>query len=163
MRMKPIYFSPQPTITYAPTGLQTVSIQGAESSSRCTAMFCASMSGKKIPPFLISRGRNDKAGRIEWDLLRKAGYPEEMVYGVQEPAWMDKELMMEWIQKIWHRLTQRSNKFTYLILNDCRLHLTAAVWKAFMDCNTKLDLIPAGYTSKIQTCYGEWCYWCCIW
>jgi hypothetical protein len=36
-----MYFSPQPTSTYAPRGSQTVSIRGAESSSTCTVMLCA--------------------------------------------------------------------------------------------------------------------------
>jgi DDE superfamily endonuclease len=63
---------------------------------------------------------------------------------------MDKALMLEWIQKIWQSMTQRSNKVTYLILYQCRLHLTAAVRTAFVDCNTEVDLIPAGYISKLQ-------------
>jgi DDE superfamily endonuclease len=73
------------------------------------------------------------------------------VYGGQERAWMDEALILEWIQKIWQSMTQRSNKVTYLILYEFRLHLTTAVRKAFMDCNTEVDLIPAGYTSsKLQ-------------
>jgi DDE superfamily endonuclease len=37
-----------------------------------------------------------------------------------------------------------------LILDECRSHLTMAVRKAFADCNTEVDLIPGGYTSKLQ-------------
>jgi hypothetical protein len=55
------------------------------------------MSGKMIPPFLIFRGKIDRAGHIKLELLRKEGYPEEMEYGVQECAWMAKALMLEWI------------------------------------------------------------------
>jgi hypothetical protein len=79
-----MYFSPQPTSTYAPRGSWTVSIKGADSSSRCTVMLCASMSGAKLPPFLNFRGKNDRAGHIKRELLRKEGYPEEMEYGVQK-------------------------------------------------------------------------------
>jgi hypothetical protein len=49
-------------------------------------MLRASMSGKKIPPFLIFWGKNDRAGHIKRELLWKEGYPEEMEYGVQERA-----------------------------------------------------------------------------
>jgi transposase-like protein len=145
-----MYFSPQPTSTYAPRGSRTVSIKGADSSSRCTVMLCASMSGTKLPPFLIFRGKNDRAGHIKRELLRKDGYPEEMEYGVQERAWMDESLMLEWIEKVWKPLAKLNNKVKYMILDECRSHLTAAVRKAFADCNTEVDLIPGGYTSKLQ-------------
>jgi DDE superfamily endonuclease len=42
------------------------------------------------------------------------------------------------------------NNITYLILDECLLHLTIAVRKAFTGCNTEIDLIPGGYTSKLQ-------------
>jgi DDE superfamily endonuclease len=105
---------------------------------------------EKTPPFLIFWGKNDRAGHIKRDHLRKEGYPEEMEYGIQEGSWMDEALMLEWSQKIWQPMTQRSNKITYLILDECRWHLTAAVRKAFVDCNTEMDLIPARYSSKLR-------------
>jgi DDE superfamily endonuclease len=82
--------------------------------------------------------------------MQKEGYPEEMEYGVQERAWMDEALMLEWIQKIWQLMTQCSNKVTYLILDECCVHSTAAVRKYFVGCNTEVDLIPLGYTSKLK-------------
>jgi DDE superfamily endonuclease len=47
-------------------------------------------------------------------------------------------------------MTQRSNKVTYLILDECCSQWTVAVRNAFVDCNTQVDLIPAGCTSKLQ-------------
>ncbi len=144
-----VYFSPQPTCTYAPRGSRTVSIKGANSSSRCSVMQGASMSGEKIPPFLIFKGKNTRSGHIKRELEKKDGLPEDMEYGVQEKAWMDEELMLEWIQKVWKPTTQH-NTFSYLILDECRSHLTAKVRAAFAECNTEVDLIPGDYTSKLQ-------------
>jgi hypothetical protein len=42
------------------------------------------------------------------------------------------------------------NTMQQQILDECHSHLTAAVRKAFVDCNTEVDLIPVGYTSKPQ-------------
>jgi transposase-like protein len=144
-----MYFSPQPTSTYAPPGSRTVSIKGADSSSRCTVMLGASMAGKKLPPFLIFRGKNERTGHIKQEIARKEGYPEEMEYSVQERAWMDEALMLEVINKIWRPATL-GNSIKYLILDECRSHLTVAVRKALADCNTEVDLVPGGYTSKLQ-------------
>jgi DDE superfamily endonuclease len=112
-------------------------------------MLGASMAGEKLPPFLILRGKNERTGHIKREIACKKGSPEEMEYGVQERAWMDEALMLEWINKIWRPATL-GNNITYLILDECRSHLTVAVRKAFADCNTEVDLVPGGYTSKLQ-------------
>jgi DDE superfamily endonuclease len=51
------------------------------------------------------------------------------------------KLMLEWIEKVW-KPSISCNKTSYLILDECRSHLTA--------CNTEVDLIPGGYTSRLQ-------------
>jgi transposase-like protein len=144
-----MYFSPQPTSTYAPRGSKTVSIKGADSSSRCTIMLGASMSGKKLSPFVIFKGKNCRSGYIKREIDGRDGYPDGMEFGVQDRAWMDEALMLEWIEKVW-KPSISCNKISYLILDECRSHLTAAVRKAFADCNTEVDLIPGGYTSRLQ-------------
>jgi transposase-like protein len=144
-----VYFSPQHTCTYAPRGSRTVAIKGSDSSSRCTVMLGASMAGEKLPPFLIFKGKNNRSGHIKRELNKKSGLPDQMEYGVQDRAWMDEILMLEWIEKVWRPATQH-NRFSYLILDECRSHLTVKVKAAFASCNTELDLIPAGYTSRLQ-------------
>jgi hypothetical protein len=67
-----VYFSPQPTSTYAPQGSRMVAIKGAESSNRCTVMFLGAsmsdetMSGEKLPPLLIFKEKNNQSGHIKW-------------------------------------------------------------------------------------------------
>jgi DDE superfamily endonuclease len=50
---------------------------------------------------------------------------------------------------VW-KLSISCNKIVYLILDECQSQLTAEVRKAFPDCNTEMDLIPGGYTSRLQ-------------
>jgi DDE superfamily endonuclease len=80
---------------------------------------------------------------------KKTGLPEQMEDGVQDRAWMDEILMLEWIKKVVKPATQH-NRFSYLILDECHSHLTVKVKAAFASCNTELDLILAGYTSRLQ-------------
>jgi DDE superfamily endonuclease len=39
---------------------------------------------------------------------------------------------------------------SYHILDKCQSHLTAPVQVAFAACNTEVDLIPGGYTIRLQ-------------
>jgi hypothetical protein len=48
------------------------------------------------------------------------------------------------IEKVWKPLAKLNNKVKYLILVECRSHLTAAMRKAFANWNTEVDLIPGG-------------------
>jgi DDE superfamily endonuclease len=62
---------------------------------------------------------------------------------------MDEPLMLEWIEKIW-KPEVKDKQQTYLILDKCRTHLTLWVRNAFAACKTEIELIPGGYTSKVQ-------------
>ena len=143
-----VFFSQQTPFTYAQRGSRTVSVKSVNSSSRCTAMLGGSMSGKKLPPFIIFKGTNKASGHIRREVREGVDYPEGIEYGVQEKAWMDEPLMLEWIDKVWKPEVVYNN-ITYLILDECQTHLTTKVRAAFVECNTEIELIPAGYTSKI--------------
>jgi DDE superfamily endonuclease len=75
-----------------------------------------------------------------------------MEYAVQQKAWMDEVKMIDWIERVWtpHIQRQQPDGVSYLILDECRTHLTAKVKDAFEKCNTEVDYIPGGYTSKCQ-------------
>ncbi len=144
-----VFFSQEPIFTYAKRGSRTVSIKGADSAQRCTVMLRGNLAGGKLSPFIIFKGANTRMGYIKKELEIGDGYPKDMVYGVQEKAWMDEELMLEWIEKVWKPEVE-GNEQTYLILDECRTHLTTSVRNAFAECRTEIELIPGGYTSKLQ-------------
>ena len=57
--------------------------------------------------------------------------------------------MLQWISKCWAPI---ANQFpvTYLLLDACQTHLTKKGSEALVALNMEWDLIPAGYTSKLQ-------------
>ena len=57
--------------------------------------------------------------------------------------------MLEWIGKVWSP-TSNQHERTILLLDCFTGHLTAPVLRALADCNTQVEIIPPGYTSKLQ-------------
>jgi hypothetical protein len=147
-----MYFSMANLYTLAERGAQTVSVKGADSTARLTVMLCASMDGGKMPAYIIYKGSTNKKGRITKELQGKVGYPEVMEYAVQPKAWMEEDKMIDWIDRVWgpYINNQQNDGVTYLILDECRTHLTGRVRCAFLTHRTEVDYIPGGYTSKLQ-------------
>jgi len=51
---------------------------------------------------------------------------------------------------MWKPYAQSIEGHTMLILDQFQAHLTASVREAIAACNTELEIIPGGYTSKLQ-------------
>jgi hypothetical protein len=136
--------------TWAKKGSRTVGIVGADSTSRCTIMLGSNLSGThKLPPYIIFKG--SPTGRINQELLRRDNLPPDCEFGVQERAWMDEAQMVRWIKTVWKPFTEtREGRITYLLLDECRTHMTSVVKSMLDDCRTEVDFIPGGYTSKLQ-------------
>lgn len=148
-----VYFSPPIRSTIAAKGSKTVSIRIPDSTNRCSAMLGVTMSGYKFPPFIIYQGKMTPTGRIRRELLnsRANHYPVGLMYQCQEKAWMDEVTMLEWVKQVWKPFTQRRNGApTMLLLDWAPAHMVASVKLAIADCNTELEYIPKGYTSKCQ-------------
>jgi DDE superfamily endonuclease len=62
---------------------------------------------------------------------------------------MDLDLMLQWIEHAW-KPSVTCLKVSYILLDCWTSHLTTAVKEVFENCNTELDLIPKGNTSKLQ-------------
>jgi transposase-like protein len=145
-----IYFSMEGKYTYAKRGSRTVAIKGATSSDRCTVMLGANLAGDiKLPPFVIYTGSSGRTGRVRREVEGKLGFPLEMEYSVQPKGWMDEELMLIWIERVWKPSVAQFPR-SYLILDCCTSHMTTAVKEAFDELNTEIDFIPKGYTCKLQ-------------
>jgi hypothetical protein len=70
---------------------------------------------------------------------------------VQENAWFDEEVMLDWIDRVWKReVAVDPIEIHYLLLDSFTTHMTGPVQHAFEECNTKVDFIPPGFTSKLQ-------------
>jgi len=148
-----VYFSPPIWSTIAHKGSKTVAIRTPDSNNRCTAMIGVTMAGYKFPPFIIYSGKVSRSGRIRRELVnaRANHYPPGLIYQCQEKAWMDENTMLQWVDTVWKPFTEQVNKApTLLLLDWAPAHVVASVKTAISNCNTELEFIPKGYTSKCQ-------------
>ena len=60
----------------------------------------------------------DKADELlENGLAGATEYPRSSVYAVQEKAWMDKRVFVEWIEKVWKPFCENKSS-TYLLMDE---------------------------------------------
>lgn len=147
-----VYFAPEIRYTLADRGSKTVTAKKANSSNRCTTMIGCTATGKLLPPFVIWKGSTKTTGRILRECEDPVGHglAEGITYTVQEKAWMDEARMLQWVDTVWKPFADSVDGPTMLILDECSSHLTAAVKERIAACNTELEYIPGGYTSKLQ-------------
>lgn len=150
-----VSYSMPSVYTFAERGSSTVAIKGAESTQCSTVMLCCSWMGEKLPSFVVFKGCRSRNGRVRKELESRDGYPDGVLLSVQSKAWFDEEIMLEWIAKCWVPYVERKKSefgddVFLLILDQCRTHMTESVRNAFIACNTIIEFIPGGYTSRLQ-------------
>lgn len=137
--------------TLAERGSKTVTIKGADSSNRATAMLCCSKTEKALP-FVVFKGVYTKHGLVKKELLARVGFPDNCHFTCQAKAWFDERVMLQWIEDCWKPIADKCppDELMYLLLDECRVHLTQNIRKAFDNLHTEIDFIPGGYTCKLQ-------------
>lgn len=148
-----VQFAMNTNTTIAYRGQRTVAVRNPVSSSRCTVMLGVAADGYKFPPYVIFKGK--RAARIAQEIRKwdENGYSDGCVYGVQEKAWMNESMMLDWIQKVWKPFTaSKGGELTMMIIDQFAVHLMPSVKKAIEDCGTIVEFIPKGYTSCLQVC-----------
>jgi hypothetical protein len=81
------------------------------------------------------------------------GYPEDQIYTVQEKAWTDEQAIMEWVDEVWGSYTrdpQRDRWGTYLLQDECYVHLMVSVNNQIYKLGTGVEIIPGEYTGSVQ-------------
>ena len=81
-------------------GSRSVTVRGVNSSDRCTVLLGVTLSGEKLPPFIVFKGSPN--GRIIREVTSQAqqnGYPPNIVMTVQTNCWMNVNLMQDCITK----------------------------------------------------------------
>ena len=110
-----------------------------------------SLAGEKLVPFVIYKGKKTRGSTVYCEFTNPSfDYPDLLEYNVQKEAWMDMELMLCWIEQVWRPWTIGRGR-TYLLLDSFKAHKTTQVLNALTACNTVVNFIPPGYTSKLQT------------
>ena len=106
------------------------------------------LTGEKLPPLMIFKGKPN--GRIcrEWTGA-SSPYPQSCTYAVQHKAWIDRSVFMMWIEKVWKQFCV-GKVSTYLLMDECSVHMCGECVQAIQSCGTDVDFIPGGYTGKLQ-------------
>ena len=135
--------------TLQSAGSRTVSVKITGSSDRCTVILGVTLSGRKLPAFVIYKGQPN--GRIIREFKDPAfGYPQDMFYAVQPKAWDDVVTHEQWINQVWLPYCRQQNDFTYLILDEFKVHMQGKIVRATQQLGTQLEFIPGGYTGALQ-------------
>ena len=135
------------SITLADQGSRTVSLRSTGSSSRCTVLLGVTLSGEKLPPFIIFKGKPN--GQIACEWTGTTEYPSTSIYAVQDKAWIDERTFLQWIEKVWQPFSSLK-PCSYLVMDECTVHLMKLCLNAIQDCGTEVDFVIQGYTSKLQ-------------
>ena len=115
-------------------------------------MLGVSGSAHKFPPYVIFKGKPGARIKKELRKWEDNGYFHGCFYGVQLKAWMNEEVMLKWIERVWKPFTASKNGLTMLIIDQMKAHLLPTVKRAIENCGTILEFIPAGFTSRLQVC-----------
>jgi transposase-like protein len=142
-----IYFDMVGSTTLANRGSRTVSIKSSGTSARCSIILGVTMDGQKLPPFIIFKGKVN--GRIRREWTGNTEYPSSSFYAVQEHAWVDRDVFIQWINKVWKPFCEQKNS-TYLMMDEFSVHLMQECVDPIRECGTEIDFILGGYTSKLQ-------------
>ena len=112
-----IYFDMVGSSTLETMGRRTISIKSSGSSNRCTALLGVTMDGTKLPPFIIFKGK--ETGRVIKEFTsEKHDYATSVFYTVQEKAWVDTRIFLEWVEKVWKPFTKGKEEGTYLLMDE---------------------------------------------
>jgi DDE superfamily endonuclease len=151
-----VYFNMTGSDTLADRGARTVSLCSTQSTNRCTLSLACTMDGQMLPSFIIFKGVRTDNGRVMKEVHDPLanGYPAASTqkYTVQNKAWVNEEVMLEWIDVIWKPFcaSKGPGTTTYLLLDVFRAHMTSKVMEEFAKLGTVVKFIVAGYTSKLQ-------------
>jgi DDE superfamily endonuclease len=145
-------FSMESTYTWAKRNSRSVAVKSATSNQRATLMLGCNADGSiMLPPFMVFKGSPSPTGRIYQELRHKVGYPDGVLLTVQERAWFDESIMLQWIDLVWRPMMEsRDMRKTYLLLDKFGVHQCASVVEAFSRLNTEIEMIPAGYMAVLQ-------------
>ena len=134
----PLYFDIVPNHVLDRKGKKSIIVRTTGSEKRhLTIVLCVTHEGEVLPALAIFKGKRP--------LKIKA---QDVFIRTQQKAWMDEEMMLEWIDLVWEPATE--GKRALLVLDSFSAHITNDVKKRLKEINTVPLVIPGGCTSKIQ-------------
>ena len=96
-------------------------------------------------PFVVFTGKPD--GRIARNF---GGMPDSMRYICQDKVWVDHRVFKSGINLVWAPFALEKGTAQYLLMDEFSAHLMASCSNQIKGCETTIDYILGGYTSKLQ-------------
>ena len=103
------------------------------------------MNGGKQTPLVGFKGKPD--GRIARNF---GGMPASMRCVRQERAWVEHRVFKNWMDQVWAPFALWKGDRTYLLMDECSVHLMVSCINQIKGCGTTIDYTLGGYTSKLQ-------------
>ena len=141
-----VYFDMCGSTTLSRRGERSINLKNTGSSYRATVILGVTLSGEKLPPYVIFKGKPN--GRIIRSFSSEI-FPSNIFYDVQDKAWVDEPTFLKWISSVWTPFS-RSKGSSYLVMDEFKVHLMLSCIKKIQESRSEVDFIPAGYTSQLQ-------------
>lgn len=138
----PLMFDCPPNKTVQEKNSTTVSIAttGHEKTSMTVVLACCA-DGSKLKPMVIFKRKT----------MPKDDFPTGIVIEVNEKGWMNKNVMIKWLDEVWRKRKDAFfNPKGLLILDSMKAHLDDDVKKYATKVKASLAVIPGGLTKKLQ-------------
>ena len=153
MDQTPVFFSMTSNTTLEKKGARTVNVRSSSGSTmRITVAVTVTAAGGTLPPLIVFKGT--PKGRIARDFVNAIanGYPAGCFYACQARAWMDEEVMLQWVDKILKPYVEIAPPgiVPLLFLDKYKCHMMASVVNKIQNLGCEVEHIPGGCTGLTQ-------------
>lgn len=152
MDQTPVFFSMVPNNTLQQRGSRTVNVRASSGSTiRITAAVTVTAAGGRLPLLIVYKGKPN--GRIARDFKDPTkGYPVDCFYACQDRAWMDKVVMLDWVDQVLKPYVETAppGVVPLLFLDSYKCHLLTEVVGKIQDLGVEVQHIPGGCTGLTQ-------------
>ena len=149
MDQTPCWFSMSRKRTIEVVGVKTVHIcNSTNDTKRATVAVTIAADGTVLPLMVVFKGQ--RTGQIA---TREFGtYPSSHHYRCQKKAWMDEQVMIDWVDDALapYVATAPENIIPVLILDSYQCHMMASVVTRIQELGVEVMHIPGGCTSLCQ-------------
>ena len=147
----PIVLEPITSTTIEKRGTKTITVHTfGKLKERISCILCIFGNGMKAPPMLAFKGVPENL--LEKKLNNLKVVLEKKIYiSCQQNAWVDSNIFIKWLNKIWFRTYPfREIKESILYFDKAPSHMIDEVDSLFKKFNSKYRVIPPGLTSVCQ-------------
>ena len=148
MDQTPVFFNMSSSTTLQQAGSRTVNGRTSTSSTmQVTVAVTVTASGEMLKPLIIFKGK--PKGRIQREFPT---YPEGSFYSCQDNAWMDEQVMKDWVETVLKPHVEQAPEDIHpiLLLDSYRCHMMASIVNAIGDLGVQIEHIPGGCTGLCQ-------------